>query len=183
MFDPANGPPYEPEFVERYRAAQVARNHRITAWCHAELDRMKEGGAGDRVFDLHRTWADLRFLDLTLDPSEREVGCYAGDPKRANLGPLGLGRSNTCRTWLSMWSLEESSCRGEPHLARITVPSLVVQSLGDRGVFPSDARAIYDALGSSKKRLDLLAGAHYFEDGGEPRRAEVAAGLVAWLDG
>ena len=30
MYDPANGPPYSPEFVKRYRAAQVARNHRIT---------------------------------------------------------------------------------------------------------------------------------------------------------
>ena len=28
MFDAGNGPPYPPEFVERYRAAQVARNDR-----------------------------------------------------------------------------------------------------------------------------------------------------------
>ena len=144
---------------------------------------MKAAGAMDRVFDLHRTWADLRFLDLSLDPSDREVGCYMGDARWANSSPYGLGRTNTCRTWLQMWSLSDSPCRGEAHLARITVPSLVVQSLGDRGVYPSDAQAIFDALAATDKRLDLVPVAHYFEDGGEDRRAEVAASLVAWLDG
>ena len=38
-FDP--GPPYDAEFVTRYRAAQRDRNARITAWCHAELDRLR----------------------------------------------------------------------------------------------------------------------------------------------
>jgi pimeloyl-ACP methyl ester carboxylesterase len=180
MFDPANGPPYAPEFVARYRAAQVARNERITAWARAEQVRLDEAGAVDRVFALHRVWADPRFLDLSLDPSERTTGCYAGDPRRANFGPLGIGRSNTLRTWLSMWSLEESQCRGAPHLARIDVPSLVVQSLGDKGVFPSDAQAIFDAIGTDEKTLQLVAGAHYFEEG-EERRAEVARLLVDWL--
>ena len=32
MFDPANGPPYDDGFVAAYRAAQEARNHRITDW-------------------------------------------------------------------------------------------------------------------------------------------------------
>ena len=40
-FDP-NGPPYDAEFVARYRAAQRDRNARITAWCHAELDRLAD---------------------------------------------------------------------------------------------------------------------------------------------
>jgi pimeloyl-ACP methyl ester carboxylesterase len=180
MFDPANGPPYAPEFVSRYREAQVARNQRITAWARDELVRLDEAGAVDRVFDVHRVWADLRFLDLTLDPSERTAGCYAGDPRRANAGPLGIGRTNTLQTWLSMWSLEASDCRGTPHLARIDVPSLVVQSLGDRGVFPSDARAIFESIGTGEKRLELVPGAHYFEEG-EERRAEIARLLVDWL--
>ena len=41
MFDAAHGPPYSPEFVDRYRAAQVARNHRITAWVQAEVERLR----------------------------------------------------------------------------------------------------------------------------------------------
>ena len=54
MYNPDNGPPYSAEFVERYRAAQVARNHRITAWALAELDRVRNAGCFDRMFNLHR---------------------------------------------------------------------------------------------------------------------------------
>lgn len=178
MFDPAHGPPYAPEFVERYRAGQRGRNHRITAWVRRELERLQAAGAWDRLFGIPRMWADLRFADLTLDPSDREPGCYAGDPKWANFGPFGIGATSSLRSWLSMWSLEASQCQGAPHLARITVPSLVVQSLADRGVFPSDAHAIHDALAAEDKGLELVPGEHYFETGG---RDEVADLLAAWI--
>ncbi|MDQ2649192.1 MAG: alpha/beta hydrolase, partial [Actinomycetota bacterium] len=69
LFADGREAPYDPDFIERYRAAQVARNHRITAWAHEELDRLKGGGAFDRIFAIHRVYADPRFLDLTLDPS------------------------------------------------------------------------------------------------------------------
>ena len=170
--------PYDRDFVERYRAAQVARNHRVTRWAHAELARLKDAGAFDRIFSIHRVYADPRFSDVSLDPSDRKPGCYAGDPRRANYGPLGLGRSSTLRSWLSMWSLEDAQCNGSQHLPRVTVPALVVQSLADRGVYPSDARAIHDALGSDDKRLELVPGEHYFESGG---RDEVADLVVGWL--
>jgi pimeloyl-ACP methyl ester carboxylesterase len=130
------------------------------------------------VFNLHRVWADLRFADLALDPSDRVAGCYAGDPRGANFGPFAIGGTSTLRSWLSMWSLETSQCRGAPHLERITVPSLVVQSLADRGVFPSDARAIHDALAAEDKTLELLPGAHYFEDTGPAAIADLVA---AWI--
>jgi pimeloyl-ACP methyl ester carboxylesterase len=178
MFAAEHPTPYDPTFVARYRAAQVARNQRITAWVRSELDRLGAVGAWDRVFNVHRIWADLRFADLTLDPSDRRPGCYAGDPRWANYGPFALGGTNTLRSWLSMWSLEASQCQGPPHLARITVPSLVVQSLADRGVFPSDARAIFEALAATDKQLELVPGEHYFETGG---RDEVADLVAAWI--
>ncbi len=177
MFDERHGPPYPPEFVERYRAAQVARNERITDWAIAELDRLGAAGVRDRLFLVHRVWADLRFADLTIDPSDRRPGCYAGDPRRANAGVLGIGRTSTLRSWLSMWSLRESSCRGAPHLARIRVPSLVVQTTADRGVFPSDAHAIHDALGADDRELHFLPGEHYVEDVGPDQVAEL---IAAW---
>jgi hypothetical protein len=68
-----------------------------------------------------------------------------------------------------MWSLRESGCRGVPHLQRITVPALVIQSTADTGVFPSDARAIHDALGSTDKELRLIAGDHYLETPADAR--------------
>jgi len=180
MFNPDNGPPYSPEFVERYRAAQVDRNDRITAWCKAELQRLAEHGAFDRVFPMYRAWADLRFLDLALDPSDRETGCYFGDPKFANYSPFNLGVTNTCRSWLNMWSLSESNCRAGPHLAKVTEPALVVQSTGDKGCFPSDARMIHDGLASSDKRLEFVPGDHYLQTPASARD-DVADLIAAWL--
>lgn len=179
MFEARHGPPYAPDFVERYRAAQVARNERITTWVDEELDRLAAVGGSDRLFSLHRVWADLRFTDLSLDPSDRRPGCYAGDPRRANYGPLGIGRTNTLRSWLSMWSRRDSQCVGAPHLARIVVPSIVIQSTGDRGVYPSDANAIHAALASTDVSLELVPGEHYFEGGG---RDEVADLVASWTE-
>jgi pimeloyl-ACP methyl ester carboxylesterase len=180
MFNPDHGPPYPRDFVARYRDAQVARNDRITAWAKAELDRLAAAGSWDRVFNVYRSWADLRFLDLSLDPSDRETGCYFGDPKFANYGPFGLGMTNTCRSWLSMWSLSESNCRAAPHLRKVTQPALVVQSMGDKGCFPSDAQAIHDDLASTDKRLEFVPGDHYLQTP-STARDDVADLIAAWL--
>ncbi|HWF75834.1 MAG TPA: hypothetical protein VN694_01535 [Caulobacteraceae bacterium] len=179
-FSAGNGPPYSPEFIERYRAAQRARNQRITDWAKAELARVNAAGVPDVLFPLYRTWADLRFMDPAIDPSERPCpGCYAGDPAQANRRP-GIGRVNSCRTWLSMWSLETSKCQGGPQLAKIEVPALVVQSTGDMGVFPSDAHGIHTALAARDKTLALIPGAHYFEDAEAHRMAMVDL-VSAWI--
>ncbi len=180
-FNKDNGPPYSADFIARYRAAQRARNQKITDWAKKELARLNAAGVPDRIFALFRNWADLRFMDPAIDPSERPCpGCYAGDPARANRGPFGIGRANTLRAWLSMWSLETSQCQGPPHLKKFTLPSLVVQSMGDMGVFPSDAHAIHDAIGSSDKSLEFVPGAHYFEDS-EKNREAVADLMTAWI--
>lgn len=182
MFNPDNGPPYGAAFITRYRKAQEARNHRITDWANAELDRLEAIGLFDRAFNLYRTWADPRLLDASIDPSDRPVGvCYAGDPKTANYSPRGIGLTNTCRTWLSMWSLRESQCRGAPHLGRIRVPSLVIQSMADTGVFPSDARAIHDALAATDRTLQFMTGDHYLTAPADARDA-VADRIHGWLE-
>ena len=182
MYAPENGPPYAPDFVARYRAAQEQRNHRITAWVRSELERLQGLQMYERLFTLPRTWADLRMLDGSLDPSDRPVGrCYAGDPRWANYSPFGIGQANSLRTWLSMWSLETSQCRGAPHLRRIEIPALVIQSLADTGVFPSDARAIHESLASQDKRLDLIPGDHYLEEPASSRD-EVADRIATWVD-
>ena len=181
MYDKANGPPYSQEFIDRYRGAQVARNHRITQWCHEELERVQNLGMTDRSFNMYRTWADLRLMDPSIDPSERrERWCYAGDPETANFSPRGIGLTNTLRTWLSMWSLQESHCKGAPHLTRISEPALVIQSLADTGVFPSDAKAIYDTLSSIDKELYMVKGDHYLQTP-ETARDDVADMIVDWL--
>jgi hypothetical protein len=181
-FNSDNGPHYTKEFVTRYRAAQRARNQRITDWAKAELQRLNDVGIPDRLFPLYRSWADLRFVDGSLDPSERPTPlCYRGDPATANRTAPGLGRANTLKTWLSMWSLETSKCQGGDQLATFDMPCLVVQGLTDLGVFPSDAKQIFESIGSEDKELHLLTGTHYFDGSLEERIA--AADLVSeWVE-
>jgi hypothetical protein len=182
MYDPANGPPYPPDFVERYRNAQMDRNRRISAWARAELERMEAAGWRDRLFTVTRTWADLRMVDPALDPSDRPTpSCYLGDPKAANQGVFGIGILNTARTWLSMWSIDDSQCRAEPHLARVTLPALVVQAGADSGVFPSDAEAIVSALGGDDVTHETVTGDHYLlqPSTARPDTADLIAGWVS----
>jgi pimeloyl-ACP methyl ester carboxylesterase len=182
MFNPDNGPPYSAEFIARYRAAQVARNRRITGWAKAELARVREAGQSDRLFTMQRTWADLRMADPAIDPSDRATpACYLGDPAIANRSVYGIGGLNTCRTWLSMWSLDESQCRSAEHLAAIAVPSLVVQATMDSGVFPSDARTIFEGLAAADKQLVEMPGDHYFRDVPGTPRADVAERIDEWV--
>ncbi|HXX89113.1 MAG TPA: hypothetical protein VEI83_02675 [Acidimicrobiales bacterium] len=181
MFDPGHGPPYDEAFVARYREAQRARNDRITDWARAELARLAAAGTVDRNFNVHRTWADLRFLDPALDPSARPAGrCLGGDPRWCNRSPFGIAANCSLRTWLGMWSLRDSQCRGEPHLRRIDVPALVIQSTADVGVFPSDARTIHDALASQDKTLEWIDGDHYLESPAAAR-AVTAELVAAWI--
>ena len=180
-FSARNAPPYTPEFIDRYRAAQRARNQRITDWAKAELARLNAAGVPDRIFPMFRCWGDLRCMDPSIDPSDRAPRqCYRGDPAIANRSP-SIGRANTLRTWLSMWSLETSKCQGEPHLRKFDTPALVVQSLADTGVFPSDARKIHDFIGSKDKQLEMVPGAHYFEDH-EAGREAVADLMAGWIN-
>jgi hypothetical protein len=179
-FDAANGPPYAPDFIARYRAAQKMRNQKITDWAKAELARLNAAGIPDRIVPLHRTWGDLRCMDPAIDPSQRRPRwCYRGDPALANR-TFGIGRVNSLKTWLNMWSLETSPCKGALHLPRISAPAIVIQADADTGVFPSDARAIFDALGSADKSLQIIPGQHYFEDSRAVR--ESAADMIcAWV--
>jgi pimeloyl-ACP methyl ester carboxylesterase len=181
MYDESNGRPYSEAFIDKYRAAQVARNHRITDWCFEELERLSSHGLTDRAFNMYRTWADLRLMDPTIDPNKRRPQwCYAGDPKTANFAPRGIGLTNTLRTWLSMWSLRESYCSGIPHLAKISEPALIIQSDADTGVFPRDAYEIYDSLASTDKRLEMVEGDHYLVEPSDAR--DKTADIIArWL--
>jgi len=179
-FSAENAPPYAADFITRYRAAQRARNQKITDWAKAELVRLNAAGVPDRLFPMFRCWGDPRFMDPAIDPSDRAPRqCYRGDPAIANRTP-SIGRANTLRTWLSMWSLETSRCQGEPHLRKFDTPALVVQGMADTGVFPSDARKIFDFIGSADKQLEMVPGAHYFEDS-EVGRNAVADLMAGWI--
>ena len=79
-----------------------------------------------------------------------------------------------------MWSLTDSDCRGGPHLARMHLPTLIVQATADSGVFPSQAQELFDAVATSDKRLEHVAGDHYFQQP-DNARDDVADLIAAWV--
>ncbi|KAL2864421.1 uncharacterized protein BJX67DRAFT_390067 [Aspergillus lucknowensis] len=163
MYNPANTVPYSKEFISRYQAAQRERNQRITDWAKAELKRLNDVGIPDRIFPVYRVTADLRFNDPTIDTSNQTTpSSYLGDPAKANSGIPLFGRTTTLRTWLSMWSLQDSKCRLEPYLAELRLPTFVIQSDADSGIFPSEAHYIYDLVAAQDKVLQMVPGGHIF---------------------
>jgi pimeloyl-ACP methyl ester carboxylesterase len=182
LFAPGRTPPYDAAFVERYRAAQEARNHRITAWVRERLEAVRAAGLRDQAFTVHRTAADPRFLDLALDPSDREAGTYGGpDVRAANYAATGLARTTSLHSWLSQWSLEASHAAAEPNLARVSVPVLAIQGTADQGIFPADVRSLFGAGRMDDKRLCWIpGGTHYFAD--QPAHQRMVFDLVEdWL--
>lgn len=165
--DPLMRPPYDPAFVAEFRAAQVARNRRITAWCQDWLERLKRAGGAEveRAFVVHRTMCDPRWLDPTLDPNDRKAGwCYLGDPRTANAGPVGLARYSSLRSWLSQWSIDLSRAKGPENAARITaVPVLQIDNSADDAVPATHAPAIRAALGTKDAEfVSIKAATHYY---------------------
>ncbi|OMC48879.1 alpha/beta hydrolase [Mycobacterium sp. IS-2888] len=180
LFDEANGPPYSPEFLARYRAAQTARNHAITDWAEMELKRVRAAGFSDRPFTVMRTWADPRMVDPSIEPTKRQPNlCYAGIPAKANRSAHGIAAACTLRNWLGMWSLRVAQTRAEPHLARISCPALVINADADTGVFPSDAQRIYDGLAATDKTQCSIDTDHYFSTPGA--RTEQADTIAKWI--
>jgi acetyl esterase/lipase len=180
LFNQRNGPPYSPEFVSRYRSAQVARNHSITDWAEMELKRVRAAGFYDRPLSVMRTWADPRMVDPSIEPTKRQPNlCYAGKPANANRSAHGIAAACTLINWLGMWSLRVAQTRAEPHLARISCPALVINAEADTGVFPSDAQRIYDALASTDKARVSIDTDHYFTTPGA--RSEQADTIAKWI--
>jgi pimeloyl-ACP methyl ester carboxylesterase len=180
LFNERNGPPFDDDFVKRYRAAQIARNEAITDWAEAELTRVRAAGFSDRPFTVMRTWADPRMVDPSLEPTKRQPNlCYAGSPAKANRSTHGIAAACTLRNWLGMWSLRHAQTRAEPHLARIDCPALIINAEQDTGVYPSDAQRIYDALASTDKTQCAIDTDHYFTTPGA--RTEKADIIARWI--
>ena len=90
--------------LARFRAAQLARNRRITAWVQDKLAAMRRAGRDDQefCFVVHGTMAEPAWLDPSIDPNGRVPGtCFMGDPRMVNDAPAGLARYTSLRSWLS----------------------------------------------------------------------------------
>ena len=178
-------PPYDEAFLVQYRAAQIGRNRKITAWVKEKLDSLARQGKANEEFAFvtHGTMADPAWLDPTIDPSDRKPGwCYLGDPKVVNNGPVGLARFSTLRSWLSQWSYDDANADGPRSLASVGCPVLVIGNTADDACTPRHAKALFEAVSHKRKECHEIKGAtHYYM--GQPEQASAATNVViGWLE-
>ncbi|MEV0972516.1 alpha/beta hydrolase [Microtetraspora glauca] len=188
LYDPQNPnrPPYTAEFVERYRAAQIARNRTITAWVRQRLDDLRASGREfeERAFVVHGTMADPRWLDPAIDPNDRVPGrCYLGDPRLVNNGPVGLARFCTLRSWLSQWSYDDANGDGVRCAEDLRVPALVIGNSADDACTPSHTRRLFEAVGHPDRTLHVVKGATHYYAGPDqrPMLGEAIGVISGWL--
>jgi pimeloyl-ACP methyl ester carboxylesterase len=225
MYNPENGfrmPPqkttYAPEFVERVRKAQQERGRRLADLARSYVREqdyyrglMQSPGFAhmstkdqlmierraqfDRPMILYRTRADLRYYDLSLDASDREVGHMTGPVKdghrRSDLrnwryeDPLSTGI--TAREFLSTLSVD-SHARMWDNLAKTRVPVLVVNSSADSGIHRSEHEKTFASAGSAdKEKLWIEGGEHGLDPHGPKggrgdQRAQFIDAITRWAN-
>lgn len=184
-FNPANGydaqpgqSRYDSGFIERYRQAQRSRVQRLDDLARQLIERrqsarrqVKEGATGRAlrlqaahtpILTVWRTDADLRCLDLSLDPSDRAPGSIWGnDPLVSNYGAVGFGRLCSPESWLSTWSGLSSQAALEKTAPSITVSALLVEYTGDQTTFPNQVNEIFSWIGTRDKQHVRVRGDHH----------------------
>jgi len=186
IYDPRNPnqPPYSQDYIRYYRGKQLERIRRRTAWVKETLERLKKRGGNEveRGMLTHRTLADLRYLDVNVDPNDRPPRtCVMGEPESANSGPAGLARYSTLRSWLSQWSIDDSNVSGVRGAASITVPLLVIENSADEACPASDPGKIYAAAASKDKTRKVIKGARHYYQGQPELLKEATDSCLDWL--
>jgi pimeloyl-ACP methyl ester carboxylesterase len=184
MYDARNGPPYDHAFLERFRNAQQQRYERIDQWVGQRLRQLRSlaapGSPRDEVFVVYRTHADPRFLDLSLDRNDREIGSVWGKgvagARAVNYAASQMGRITSLTAWLSQWS-PRSRADGPSNLAQASVPTLLCTYTGDQSTFPSTKAAWLAAGGHRIRNVDIPGGNHYLA--GQPALVEQTADAMA----
>jgi len=219
MYNPDNGfrePPasskYSPEFVQRFRDAQKARDRRLTEWARSQVtDRnyyrglMKEPGFASLplarrqyierradhlpVMILYRSEADLAYTDLSIDPSDRLVGSnYGLRPDRRNYSQDARVRTLRPDAYLSTMSGTASYARLHDNIKKVTVPTLVLGGTADRGIFPSEQKTTFEMSGAKDKTILWIEGAdHGFGPSGPKagdgrQQQRAAAAVLDWME-
>ena len=183
--DNPNQPEYSEDFITAYRAAQIQRNRNITYWVQQKLEDYAKHGQKNREFGfvVHRTMADPKWLDVTIDPNGRRPNwCFLGEPEVVNNSPIGLGRYCSLRSWLSQWSYDLAQGDGLTCAKNISIPSLVIGNSDDDGITPSHTKNLYNSIGHENKFLEWIEGAnHYYF--GQPEKSNQSATVCRnWLE-
>jgi hypothetical protein len=209
MYEPDNGwrpwpepCSYDPAWLERYRAAQLARVDRIDAVAEQSIVDAADAGrrlaAVDKVTDparwrdlrartvftkymvIHRTLADPAYLDLDIDADDRPRGSLFAfpDPLDANYGRGGLARTMTARGWLSTWSGRSSHARLADTLPKVTVPTILVHPTADTEIRIRQAKEILAASGAADRTYVEMRGAPHYLEG---HRRDALAAVAEWI--
>ena len=193
---------YDPQWLTRYRAAQVERVARIDAIATASIADSDDAGRRLREIDsrsdavryrehrrrtvfaryltIYRTLADPAYLDLSIDPDDRPMGSLFAfpDPFDANYGRGGLARTMTARGWLSTWSGLSSQAKLATTMPRVTVPTILVHPTADTEIRVRQAEEIVRNAGADDISYVEMKGAPHYLEG---HRQEALAAIADWI--
>ena len=94
------------------------------------FDALYEGDA-DKLGAVFHPSADLRSVDLSIDPNDRPYGSLFGRrPDLTNYGLIGFGRFTTPAAWLSTWSAVSTNADFLRCGPGVTAPTLFIELTG-----------------------------------------------------
>ncbi|MEO8267161.1 MAG: hypothetical protein ABI706_16775 [Ilumatobacteraceae bacterium] len=209
MYNPENGwrpwpepSTYDRAWLETYRVAQLARVARLDAIARESIEFAGAARAMSRSIDkaaapstwqywqaravwtkymvIYRTLANPAYLDLSIDPDDREMGSLFAnpDPMEANYQRNGLARTMTARGWLSTWSALSSKARMAETMPSIRVPTLLIHPTADIEIRRREAQAIFDSCGADDKIFLEIAGAPHYLEGHRRQAFDI---VIDWL--
>lgn len=186
LYDPRNPnkPPYSQDYLKYFRDMQLLRIRRRTALVKELLHDLRSGRTGEieRGLLLHRTLADPRFLDGSIDPNDRTIGwCFLGDPQESNSSPAGIARFSTLRAWLSQWSVDDTNAHALKHAPHISVPLLAIENSADDAVPGPHTKSFFEAFGGADKSYAMMQGANHYYHGQPDLLDEVIDLQMNWL--
>ena len=187
LYDPRNPnqPPYSPDYIEYFRSQQAARIRRRTTYVKELLEQLRRSGGSEteRVILTHRTLADPRFLDATIEANDRQPGmCFMGVPELSNISPAGLARCSTLRGWLSQWSPEDTRARADIAAQNIHVPLLAIENSADDAVPQPHTQRLHDACASKDKTMHVIKGANHYYTGQDDLMQDAVRLIREWLE-
>lgn len=180
---------YDPDFIARFRAAQISRVARIDAIARSLIEESREAEAirndpgfarlsaerqrdimrreaFEPVMTIYRTMANPHYVSQQFDPSARDYGSiFSPRPDLMNWKFFGFGRYATPHAWLSTWSGVSSHANQLHDLPQIDEPSLFINAGKDQEIFPkTDAEPMFAAMASKDKTyVNFNDARHYFE--------------------
>ena len=209
MYNPENGwrpwpepSTYDRGWLETYRAAQLARVAGLDAIARESIEFADGARERSRSIDkaadpstwqywraravwtkymvIYRTLANPAYLDLSIDPDDRDMGSLfaSPDPMEANHQRNGLARTMTARGWLSTWSALSSKARMADTMPNIHIPTLLIHPTADIEIRRREAQEIFESSGAADKTLLEITGASHYLEG---HRREALDVVVEWL--